>query len=625
MQYRFRLGKTLNNANIIDDELLNNACGVSWTCGTNWTIAAGKATHTGAFGYLSQDCGFVPGVRYNITFTIEDIPAPGGADYIQLYLSGFSVTTNQDNNYYKDANGVYTVYGTCLSATDSFIRFGASGDVSISYCVAYAYDWNEPLTNEPMNWDSSGISLIKSELLEGFYVKYIGNLEFWGDGYDYLLAQYNTLEALSPKEFCEKIYLKIERLVSGTWEEHFTGIIYMNKCNFDLKKNIVTASVEDVASSQVIKFGSEKILGMHYQNKNVYDAVLNFDYPSVSCQVRQIGGGTVNRYVYFLFKVLRFYVHEITDLAVTIDSDLLLTTPYDGGANVFQFMGITPFKNFANTTPTYTIFSSFQELTTDLNIIRNIGGLSSYPNDIPTLNIESKQTLQGTTYSYTIDNNKAEFSFYEEDNNFQYVEIGYARPSTDDLKLIDIGAYVQLENWEIVDYYSETKCTEQKLTLLSTTSCQPQWIYNQCINTEYDQSVSPATGLQAPFVPRNFWLQMQYSAPNYVSRFAAYGGNDYNNPDLETADIMTRQVFSLNSSFVSGITKTNDPIIRVWEFEAPLTLAQLDEIIANPNYQIQMTSEYFTGTISGYIVEFEKKNKSDSAGQSTATLKIIST
>jgi len=627
VEYRFRLGKTLGS-DIITDGTFVSALGVNWIdedLGGTWSIAANKATHAGAtYNYLNQDCGFVPGVKYKIPFTVSDIPG-GGSDYVQVYLSGFSITTNSDNNFYKDSNGTFTVEGTCLS-TDSHIRFMAFGTASISNVSALPYDWNTPLTNHPTNWDESGISLIKSELLEGFYVKYLGNLKFWGDGYDYLLSKYNTLSSQSPKEFCELIYLKIERYVSGAWEEHFTGVIYMNKATLSYKNKTVACNVEDIASSQVIKFGADKVLGISYQNRNVYDSANTFDFPSTICGVKNGAGGVNDKTVYFLFKVLRQIVHEITDLSVTIDSDLLLTTPYDGVANVFQFLGITPFKNFALTDPTYTCYASFKELTDDLNVIRNIGGLSSYANNIPTLNIESKDILNAGDYSFTIDNNVSEFDFFEE-NNWQNIDIGFVRPNSDDE--IYASSY-EVDNWYSANYYSRTKCTEQSLTLQSHTGANGIWISQQLGDNIFDPSTG--LGLQAPFTPRNFWLQMEIDAPGppvtYKSIFGLIGVLTINNPDLITNHLMDRHVTTLNSSFTSEVwgdaTKTNNPLIRTWSFETPITLDDLKEIIANPNYFLSQTSGYFSGSISGQILEFEYKNKADSQGKNIAKFKIIS-
>lgn len=624
MRYRYSLGQTLGS-DIITDGTFVAGCGVNWTCGAIWTIAANKASHTTpTFSYLEQDCGFVPGVRYEIKFTVSDIPG-GGADFVQVYISGFSVTTNPDNNYYKILNGTYYIYGTCLSA-DSYIRFGGYGTVSISDVVAKPYEWNSPLTTEPMNWNNTDIAVTESELLAGFYVKFIENLEFSNDGYSYLLGRYTALESVSPKLFCETIPIKIERYVSGAWEEHFTGIIYLNAVKFNLRQKIAIANIEDISTSTVLKHSNNKQFSITYGDTNVYNAASNWDYPAVLCQVKKQSAAADGRYVYFVYNVLRYIVHEVSDLSVTIDSNLLRTTPYDGGANVFQFFGITPFENFAQTVPTYPVLTSFEDIVRDLNKIRDIGGLSTYPNDIPTLRIESKANLRGSTFSFTVDNNKGEFSFYDQ-NNYQNVEVGFARPNNEDLELFNVGGFVQRTEWTTDKYYSRIRCNENTFDLVSEIGAHPQWIANQLINNEYDSSVTPPVGLQAPFTPRNFWLQMEYSAPNYVSIYANYGGFDWNNPDLEITDIIARHIPTLNSSFYSDVwgaaNKTNDPLVRVWEFETPITLAQLNEIIANPNYQIQMTSEYFTGTLTGYILEMEYSNNADAAGKSIATFKII--
>jgi hypothetical protein len=132
---------------------------------------------------------------------------------------------------------------------------------------------------------------------------------------------------------------------------------------------------------------------------------------------------------------------------------------------------------------------------------------------------------------------------------------------------------------------------------------------------------------------------MEKTGGSYYSRYASYthpaiiGAQDFNNPDLETSDMMQRQIETLNSSYFYTdyndaeveLTKTNDPIIRVWEFETIVDLNDLDEIAANPYYRVPMTSEHFTGTIYGYILDFKYSNKANYNGGSMATFKIIST
>ena len=632
MRYRYRLGQTLGEDIVKDGDFPSGS--INWNFGGDWSIPIGGGEANAVLGgILDQDCGLVSGVRYRIDFELSDMV---GGSSLQVYLSGFSVISNPLNNFLKTSNGSYTLEGTCLSLNPR-ISFLAIGTVTISNVVVYPYEWNAPLTDEPSGWKESSIKINKSDIFDNLFVKYSEDLLFYGDGYDYLYTSYSNLAALSPKEFCEIVPIKIERLIAGTWETHFEGVIYLTDCTFDLCRKTVNCNIEDRVGASAIRMNRKKIVQTLMSNTPVLPigAYSNEQLTYALSGIANNAGGRDNRNVIFVYGALRNMVHEITDLSVTVISNLLNNDNYEGIANQYQYLGITDIRNFANTTPAIALFTSLEDLLNDLDIMICIGLLSAFPNNIPTLAVESRKFLQGSAMTFTLDNNSSIFRFYD-DMNFHSFELGYERPNEADGE-DPVGAFRQMREWSVRKYAADVQCNDRDYTKLSKTSTQSQWIHNQLATTIYDPVAG--TGLKIPYTPRNFFITLKYVAPNFLSREWAYAGGTENNEYLKTDICMQRWVdavlnttyqspdiqntFALYNDLEEFIYKTNDPLVRVWEFEVPVTLDEYDEVISNPFNRVKITSNCLTGTIEGYIIDFSFSNKTDHSGRSMATFKIL--
>lgn len=87
----YQVGVTANTGNLVIDSTFDTACGVNWTCGVDWNIAAGVATKVpgGAANSLTQPLCIMRNRYYNIQFTVVLI----SAGTITITLGGQAVGT----------------------------------------------------------------------------------------------------------------------------------------------------------------------------------------------------------------------------------------------------------------------------------------------------------------------------------------------------------------------------------------------------------------------------------------------------------------------------------------------------------------------------------------------------
>lgn len=96
------------------------------------------------------------------------------------------------------------------------------------------------LVDEPIGWDSAKIKLTRNEDFGGLFLAYLTELEFWGDGYEYVKQQ---IEAVG---YCLSIKIKITYRCNTTspFEDVFVGYINIPNAEIDNEKCTVKANIE---------------------------------------------------------------------------------------------------------------------------------------------------------------------------------------------------------------------------------------------------------------------------------------------------------------------------------------------------------------------------------------------
>ena len=110
------------------DIVINGLFGADtdWTKGTGWTIASGKATHSGDAGDLSQDI-LTDGSVYRVTYTVTGQTA--GTLTAKAGTGGAGVAVTE--------NGTYKEYLTCTTTTLLIFAADTDFDGSVSIVACY--------------------------------------------------------------------------------------------------------------------------------------------------------------------------------------------------------------------------------------------------------------------------------------------------------------------------------------------------------------------------------------------------------------------------------------------------------------------------------------------------------
>lgn len=185
------------------------------------------------------------------------------------------------------------------------------------------------LEDTPRGWDKAVIKSKRGKALKGLFLTYSSDLEFWGDGFEYIN---NVME----EDYCNTIKVTIETNDcndNGEWEVEFNGVIQIPQISrFIVQENIIQTKIfDDTFDAKINNNKSIKAYVDVGLSKNgvVIDAapsnsISMFD-PTDNFQLYEPNPCSGYR-VYDCFK---FILDHITDGEIGFKSDLFSTTYYN--------------------------------------------------------------------------------------------------------------------------------------------------------------------------------------------------------------------------------------------------------------------------------------------------------
>jgi len=175
------------------------------------------------------------------------------------------------------------------------------------------------LTNEPKGLElESAIQIVRDRNIPGLFTTLISDLEFWGDGYDVLLA------AVQGVGICESIPITIveDCEVNGI---NFEGLIFLSDIDLDLFKCTATASAEDNSlASLVLRLKDTKVR-------------VNSGFTLNGLVLTDIGSNIGGKTWYTLEELFQHTISYITDNELTVNTGVIFGTnflPSDAGITV---------------------------------------------------------------------------------------------------------------------------------------------------------------------------------------------------------------------------------------------------------------------------------------------------
>lgn len=184
------------------------------------------------------------------------------------------------------------------------------------------------LTNTPIGWDDAKIKSKVDKAIKGLFVEYTTDLEFWGDGFDYI-------DSVMELGYCDTISVLIETndCDESVWVEEFVGIIQITQLTeYDVDKRIIKTKILD--ESFDAKIDNNKSLKAFVdvplsKNGDTIAACtpigINFFLPTATYPTYMAG----IRHGYRVYDCFRFIIDYMTDGNVDFVSDIFSTDYYD--------------------------------------------------------------------------------------------------------------------------------------------------------------------------------------------------------------------------------------------------------------------------------------------------------
>lgn len=600
-EYRFRLGRKPTGSNLITNGDFTANLN-SWLCeggicpSANWAWdnmgGLGVARNTGGCGALfSQQNIFTAGNWYRISYDIEQEGA-GAGNQIGLFVGDYG----KEYDITDILGSVWTTITKdriCLSGTD--IKFSpqivTATSLNLDNVSVYLLNWNDPLTDEPIGWDNAKIKVERDKQMNGLLTKYINDLTFWGDGYAYLLAQYNS-------GICNEVPVLIEYRCedTDTWENLFEGIIYVSDIKWDFSKCQCTTEIEDRnAGTLVIKGKDVKVYPTIYICGSGADLLVDSLQPTDLHRVSD-GAYPVNNYpLYNVGKLFRRAIHNATNLQVEFESDFFESGTFEYFAVGYGIELRTVFThpNPLGSKPQW----SFSDLFKEMDKLFNLSFQIYYPNGVPTIKIEPKYTFYTAISAITLNDVPNIKMSLDKDLLYRTVNIGY--------KTVSQGA-IPIEELNFdkgYQYEIESNCSDKELDLVSEYIQDSYIIHDVAINAsdEYDDDL--------------FFVECFDDTGNIKS--SQFGGMPpyLYNGNIDYDDNMLRWVWSMPADAIlqtttrTIISKVNPVLIKLFEFDFPLSKAEFETIITNPTEMITFVSVVDGINESGYIQEMERDLK----------------
>jgi hypothetical protein len=189
---------------------------------------------------------------------------------------------------------------------------------------------NTLLADTPRGWDDAKIKSKRGSEFKGLFLTYSNDLEFYGDGFDYIDAKLND-------SYCNIIEVLIETndCDPNVWETEFNGIIQLTQISkYDVDKRIISTKIlDDTFDAQINNNKSLKAFVDVGTSKNE-ESITAVTPVDISLFLPTTGTG-FNTYIattregFRVYDCFRFIIDYMTDGQVTFKSDLFAGDYYN--------------------------------------------------------------------------------------------------------------------------------------------------------------------------------------------------------------------------------------------------------------------------------------------------------
>jgi len=583
-KYKFYLGKEPNTSvNIINNGTFTGSL-------TGWTTYNSAYTGATAWNYVSNtaECYGAPSPADPLMNIMRQVNVLQVGETYDLYydlkrattMSGTGITAYVNVSFGGD---YIDFYNADITGSTTFVpqqrlkQFCGFGTDLMFYCpsysspcaidnvVVYKYEWNTPLTYEPVNWEDSKIAKKRDKIINGLVVEYISNLTFINDGYEYL---YNKIITGGT---CSDVDIKIEvyNPSTGLYDLYHEGIISLVDCKFNTTKKQVDVNIEDSGNTQLL-LKTKKTKVSIIDDKNIIYTAGYYQLKTAPNTLKGINITDATGAIYntqqaaLVYNVLKRIILKSTNYMLDFDSPFF-------NSGTFQYLYLTngEFALSGRSIDSELSKLSFEELFIELNKLFNLSFNIDKSGALPKLIINTKLSYYSATPILSLNYvNDVEFEV-DKDSLYKNIYIGYE--FADNLSTTNDG-----DTPEGIQYTTDNQCADGDLNLVS------KYIQSSPVIQSLTASAMPSD----KYDKKRVWLEtdntttINSGAPNYYL--------NYNIDDIDNAgrhiDTLNTSYYRANDNSTAGsvgletITKSNASYPLIYTFKYPLTKAQFDLI-----------------------------------------------
>jgi hypothetical protein len=253
------------------------------------------------------------------------------------------------------------------------------------------------LSDTPRGWDKAVIKSKRDKVINGLFTEYTTDLEFWGDGFDYIDAVIddgycNIIDVLIESDDCE----------AGVFSVDFAGVIPIPQISeIDVDEKILKAKIVDEGFNARINNNKKlKAIVDTGVTKNKFDMVpvtpvdidfydptedfSDYSYPDRNC--------------YRAYDCFRFIIEHITDGEIGFVSDL-----FDVGGECYNLFLITGFELRQGSGNGEAPDISFEELFNEISKKKNLAfGIEPDGSAGFNVRVEEDEYFRSNTEAFTL-------------------------------------------------------------------------------------------------------------------------------------------------------------------------------------------------------------------------------
>lgn len=371
--------------------------------------------------------------------------------------------------------------------------------------------------DDPKGWEDLDTTIKRDQAISGLLTSQESQLEFFGNGYDYIKLQFDT------QGFCSFIEIEIRQTCDQlNYDQIFKGIIYLSDCQFDLMRcSIKVKTVDDGFYARINNNKSIKAKLDVGRSKNdetitaAQDITVEFFNPATGNYLT--GLYDPKPHCYTIFEVFKFLVAFMSDGRIDfVSDDFNVGGQWDGQC-------ITIGNEVRLCDQSVIPQLSFQDVFTEINKKNRIGFSVEKIGGRPTLRIENAEYFYGQTYAITLSDAKE--VFMQMDTAQLYSQVHLGSTITDDASPT-VGQFP--ESIDFLGFKDETFHTVGTCNVDRVLELNSQWIISSNIiedifingTSSYDSDIVLVNvDLTTNKAVRSNWLDQTTVPPYFYNEF----------------------------------------------------------------------------------------------------------